>query len=195
MRKGSQGDKQLVIDILVSAFISNKEMNSINYIVKQDGSRKKRMEILMEFLFFQALWFGDIFISDNNSSCLLVKYSDREKTSLKSVFQRLKLALGCIGILKVPSVLKREGIVKSYHPKEAFITPIILGTKQNSIGKGNAARLLLEILKAHEHNKYPVFLDVADESNVKLYEKFGFYKVKTVNKLGFKMRFMRKDFI
>ena len=91
--------QQIVIDILVSAFISNNEMNSINYI-KQDESREKRMQILMEFLFYQALWFGDIFISDN-CSCLLVKYSDREKTTLKSVFHTIKLAFKCIGISKI----------------------------------------------------------------------------------------------
>ena len=93
------------------------------------------MQILMEFLFYQALWFGDIFISDNNCSCLLVKYSDREKTTLKSVFNTIKLAFKCIGISKIPSVLKRQSIIKSYHPKEAFITPIILGKNKIQLVK------------------------------------------------------------
>ena len=41
MRRGSQEDKQIVIDILVSAFISNNEMNSINYIVNKTNLEKR----------------------------------------------------------------------------------------------------------------------------------------------------------
>ncbi len=79
MTKASSKDKDLIVDILVSAFSPYKEENSINLIVKQDKKRIKRMRILMGYLFEKAILFGEIFISDNKNACLLIKYPHKEK--------------------------------------------------------------------------------------------------------------------
>ena len=40
MFKAKKSDKNLVVDILVSAFINIEVANSINFVVKQDSKRK-----------------------------------------------------------------------------------------------------------------------------------------------------------
>ena len=121
MRKAIKADKQLVSEILVSAFSPLKESNSVNLIVKQDEKRIERMHILMEYLFEKAFSFGAVFISDNNNACLLLKFPHREKITLKSIWQDFKLVLGCIGIKRVFGILKRQRIARQNYPKENHI--------------------------------------------------------------------------
>jgi hypothetical protein len=85
VRKGTKADKQLVVDILVSAFLPIMEENSINLIVKQDHKRTQRMAVLMDFLFKKALHFGEVYISENNQSCILLKFPHRERTTLRTI--------------------------------------------------------------------------------------------------------------
>lgn len=191
MRKASYKDKDLVAEILTSAFESSNEASSINLTVKQDERRVDRMKILMEYLFERAILFGEVFISDNEKACLLVKYTHLEKTTLKTIKLDLRLAFKCIGIERVYKVLKRQQIAKRNYPKGKHIRPVILGVKKEMNGKGTAARLLLKLMHHFKDNKLPVILDAASEKNVNLYQKFGFKIIKKDDSLGFPMWFLR----
>ncbi len=193
MRKANPNDKDLVAEILISAFESSKEDSSINLIVKQDERRVERMKILMEYLFERAMLFGEVFISDNEKACLLVKYTHLEKTTLKTVKLDIQLAFNCIGIERVYKVLKRQQIAKKNYPKEKHIRPMILGVINEMNGKGTAARLLLKLKHHFKDNKLPVILDAASEKNVKMYQKFGFRIIKQDDSLGFPMWFLRMN--
>jgi len=48
MKKARYTDKELVVDILTRSFNANQ---SVNYIVKQDKKRIKRISALMDYLF------------------------------------------------------------------------------------------------------------------------------------------------
>jgi len=191
LRKASYKDKDLVAEILTSAFESSNEASSINLTVKQDERRVDRMKILMEYLFERAILFGEVFISDNEKACLLVKYTHLEKTTLKTIKLDLRLAFKCIGIERVYKVLKRQQIAKRNYPKGKHIRPVILGVKKEMNGKGTAARLLLKLMHHFKDNKLPVILDAASEKNVNLYQKFGFKIIKKDDSLGFPMWFLR----
>lgn len=193
MRKANASDKNLVLDILVSAFAPITEDNSINFVIKKGGNRKKRMRVLMSYLFERALLFGDVFISDNESSCLLVSYSSREKTTLKTVFLELDLALNCIGIMRVGKILNRQSVIKKNNPKEDFLKPMILGNKEDGKHKGTAARLIIEAMNAHKDNTLPLIVNAADLKNVSMYKKFGFHVYNTDKSLGFPLYFLRLD--
>jgi len=189
MRKAGTEDKNLVVEILISAFESKHEGNSINLVVKQDDKRIQRMQILMAYLFEKAMRSGEVYISDNNKGCLLVSYSNREKASLKAILLDLQLALKCIGVGRIMSVLRRQNVVKKYFPKEIHIKPLILGAKKEY--QGAAARFMIEIQNHFKDNKLPVVIDAAAEINVKLYEKFGFKVFAKDDSLGFPIYFLR----
>ena len=65
MIKGKKEHKELIVEILVSAFIDLEEDNSINYIVGNGKDRVSRMQALMGYLFEKSLLFGEIHISTN----------------------------------------------------------------------------------------------------------------------------------
>lgn len=191
MKKALYSDKKLVADILVSAFAPKMESNSINFVVKQDYKRLIRMHALMEYLFEVAFRFGEVFISDNQQSCILLKYAHKEKISLKTIGLELKLLFKCISIERVFKVLRRQRIIKRNYPKEDHIQPMIFGVKVESKGNGSAARLMLEVKNHFKDNKLPVVVDAASKQNAKMYQKIGFKYFKKDESLGFPIYYLR----
>ncbi|SDW17853.1 Acetyltransferase (GNAT) domain-containing protein [Lutibacter oricola] len=191
MRIANYTDKNLVAEILVSAFLPLKGENSINLVVKQDEKRVERMKILMEYLFEKAFNFGEIYISNNDQACILLSFPYTEKTTLKTICLDFKLANKCIGFNRVFKVLKRQQKVKHNYPKGKYIIPLIMGVTNECKGNGTAARLMLEVKNYHKKNKLPVIVDAASKKNVKLYQKFGFKVFKEDKSLGFPICFLR----
>lgn len=191
MRKATIIDKQLVSEILLSAFLPLKESNSINLVVKQDEKRIERMQILMEYLFEKAFCFGEVFISKNNKACILLKYTDKEKPTLKTILLNIKLVHKCIGIGRVFEVLKRQRLVNKNYPKEKHIRPIIMGVKKECKGNGTAARLMIKVKNKFKNNQLPIIIDTASENNAQLYQKLEFKIIKKDESLGFPIYFLR----
>lgn len=191
MRIAKYTDKNLVAEILVSAFLPLKNKNSINLVVKQDKKRTERMRFLMAYLFEKAFNFGEIYISNNNKSCILLSFPNKEKTTIKTIFLDFQLAYKCIGFNRVFQVLKRQKNVKQHYPKENYILPLIMGVTQDCKGNGTAARLMIEVKNHYKHSKLPVIVDTALKQNVILYQKFGFKVFKEDNSSGFPIYFLR----
>ena len=61
MKKAQRNDKALVVDIFTKSFDTNL---SVNYIIKQDANREKRIRALMDYSFEMCMAFGDVFLSD-----------------------------------------------------------------------------------------------------------------------------------
>ena len=63
MKKANYTHKNLVIEILASSFDTNA---SVNYIIKQDKHREKRIRALMDYSFEVCYLFGEIFLFNDN---------------------------------------------------------------------------------------------------------------------------------
>ncbi len=191
MRRATNADRNLVVDILVSAFEPLEDDNSINFIVRKDKKRLKRLNLLMGYLFDRAMLYGEIFISDNDNACILFNYSNQVKSSWKSIKLDINLAINCLGIGRVFKVIKRINISKSYLPQDDHIRIIIGGSNAASNGNGTAARLMLEIVKEFKGNTLPVITDASNPDNVKLYEKLGFQQIGIEESLGYPIYYLR----
>ena len=192
MIKGKIEHKKLIVDILVSAFIDLEEDNSINYIVGNGKDRTARMEALMGYLFEKSLLFGEIHISTNKTSCLLVAFSEKEKVTLKTILLDIELAFKCIKLKNVFKILKRQKAVKQFYPKnQGYIKPVIMGSLKDAYGSGSAARMVLQVMKGYTDNKKPVIVDTVSDYNIKLYKKFGFRVINKEESLGFPMTLLR----
>ena len=145
----------------------------------------------MEYLFDQAILFGDVFLSDNKKACLLVLYPHQKKILFKTIKSEIKLAFKAIGIFRVFKVLRRQRTVAKNYPKENYLKPLILGVQKEAKGNGTAARFMIEVKSYFKNNKLPVIIDVALEKNVKLYQKFGFRVFNVDDSLGFPIYFLR----
>ena len=183
--------KELVVEILVSAFEDYKDDNSINFVVKQDNKRVKRMRILMEYLFEKAITTGAVYLSDDKKCCLLLDYPLSNKHSFNTIWQTIKLVMSCIGIGRIGVVLRRQQVMKKYEPKEDFVKPLIIGIKKENKGSFTAGGLMLAVMEKYKDQKMPVIIDTVSKYNLRLYQKLGFKLVNKDESLGYPMYLLR----
>ncbi len=193
MIRATKNDKKLVVAILIEAFEPLKEDNSINLVVKQDSKRVERMQILMEYLFDKAMRTGEIFLSDNRASCLLITYAQRDTFSFAKLFSTLRLATRCIGIERVGKILQRQKIVQRNYPEGNYIRPMIFAVKNEYKGTVTAAKLIMQVFKDFKDNELPVIVDTASEDHVRLYQKFGLKIFNKEKELGFPIYLLRMN--
>lgn len=193
MIRARKEDKKEVVAILVEAFEPLNEDNSINLVVKQDENRVERMHVLMEYLFDKAMRSGEVFLSDNRASCLLITYAHKDKFSFSKLFSTLQLAIKCIGIERVGKVLKRQKIVQRNYPDGEYIRPMIFAVKNDYKGTVTAAKLIMQVFKDFKDNQLPVIVDTASEDHVRLYQKFGLKIYNKEKELGFPIYLLRMN--
>jgi ribosomal protein S18 acetylase RimI-like enzyme len=171
MIKATKTDYPLVIQILSSAFKDNR---SVNYIVRQDHNRDKRIENLIAYSIKVCAKFGEIFLSDDQKACALILFPDRKKTTVQSLFWDINLIATCTGIINVQRTIDREAKIKQRHPDSPFVHLWYIGVSAADQGKGIGTKLLDQILHwADSHNR-PVYLETSTESNIPFYRKAGF---------------------
>ena len=191
--RATHNDRALVVSILVEAFEPLTEDNSINLIARNDNKRGKRMQILMSYLFDKAMRTGEVLLSDNRGSCLLISYEDKTLLSWASIKADIHLGIHAIGIKRLFQVIKRQRIVKRNYPKTNHIRPLILAVKNEYKGTVTAAKLVLQVFKDFENNTLPIIVDTASEEHVKLYQKFGLKVFNTEDELGFPIYLLRMN--
>ncbi|HNP08180.1 MAG TPA: GNAT family N-acetyltransferase [Cyclobacteriaceae bacterium] len=171
MRKGSESDKNLVVDILSKSFLDNK---STNYVVKQDHKREDRIRRLVEYSFYQCIYFGEVLISDNNKGCALIMIPSQKRFSIRAIFWDIKLALSAIGLTRVLKVMKREKIVKTHHPNDKVCYLWFIGVDPLYQNEGTGSKLLMEILDKYDKRGMPIYLETSVDRNLPWYKRFGF---------------------
>lgn len=171
MKKATYTDKALIVDILTKSFETNQ---SVNYIVKQDQKRLKRIKSLMDYSFEVCYLFGDVFLSDNNKACALVLYPDKKKTTIKSIMLDIALILSCVGIENIKKALNREAMIKKIQPKEAMYYLWFIGVDPAYQGSGIGSTLLNELIQDSQKQKRNIYLETSTLKNLPWYKKFGF---------------------
>lgn len=170
MIKATYADKKNIIELLCKSFDTNK---SVNYVVKQDRKRKKRIRVLMDYS-FEACWnFGEIYLSEDKKGVVLLLFPEKKKTNAPSVIRDIKLAIHCVGISNISKVLSREAKIKKYHPKK-LIYIWYIGIDPDFQSQGMGSSLLKSVVELSEEKKLPVYLETSNERNLNFYNKHFF---------------------
>ncbi|MGQ0826952.1 MAG: GNAT family N-acetyltransferase [Bacteroidota bacterium] len=178
-----------MIDILCESFDTNK---SVNYVVKQDKNRKKRIRKLMEYSFDLCYLFGDVYLSDDKKACALTMLPDKKKTTLKTVMLDAKLAVSCVGLSRVGKILKRDSKIKSQYPKDPIYYLWFIGVNTNEQGKGIGSALLKQLIKESDALKRPIYLETSVPENIRFYNKHGFNIYNELD-FGYKLFLVKRD--
>ncbi len=187
MRRATYKDRDKAINILCRSFINILIPNSINFVVKKDGNREKRLMALMSYQFDIAMMYGNVFLSDDEKACIL--YLDKMKFSLKRILLEIKLVISCIGIENVPRVLKREKLLKAYHPEQKFIHLWLMGALPEEQGKGIGSKLLQESMATYSGEL--IYLETTTPENLKFYKKNGFTIFHETHELDYPLYFLK----
>ena len=182
MTKALYTDKNRVIAILAESFADNK---SVNYILKQDRFKEKRILQLMDYSFEVCYHSGEIFISDDGKACALIVFPDKKKTTFRSVFADIKLMFTAMGFGNVGKAMKREAAIKNSHPKEPICYLWFIGVNKSEQGRGIGSVLMNEIIAHSNFLGRSIYLETSTLKNVPWYKKFGFT---VYNELDFSYR-------
>ncbi len=183
-------NKSRIIDILFESFYYNK---SVNFVVKQDAKKDKRLRILMEYSYFVGENFGKIYLNKDKSACAILIDPSKKRTTFKSVLWDIKLLIFCIGISNLSKVMKRESEIKNNHPKINFIHLWYIGVSQNDQGKGIGTLLMKEIIDDYHKKEQPIYLETSTIRNFPFYERLGFEKVAEIESLGYPLKMYIKS--
>jgi ribosomal protein S18 acetylase RimI-like enzyme len=189
MRKATQKDKNLIINILTRSFDKNQ---SVNYIIKQDKRRLTRISALMAYSFEVCYLFGQVYLSDDNRACALALYPHTKKTTLKSVLLDVELLFKCIGLSSLGKAINRESKINKLQPNEPKCYLWFIGVDPEYQSLGTGSSLLTEIIVESEEQALPLYLETSTLRNLPFYQKFGFQVYDELD-LSYKLYFLKRD--
>lgn len=189
MTKATYRDKKQILDLLVQSFQENL---SVNYIVKQDRKRARRIRALMDYSFEMCYLFGNVFLTEHKKACALVLYPDKKKTTPKSILLDIKLISSCIGLKNIKKTLVRESKIKKIQPRKEMYYLWFIGVDPVWQHEGIGSTLLSEIIEDSRNKKRPVYLETSTLKNLPWYKKFGFHIYAKLN-LGYELFFLANE--
>lgn len=189
MKKARYTDKELVVDILTRSFNANQ---SVNYIVKQDKKRIKRISALMDYSFEVCYMFGNVFLSNDEKACALVLYPDKKKTTFRSILLDAKLIISCVGVKNIRRTLDREAKIKQVQVKDKMYYLWFIGVNPEYQNIGIGTGLLKEVINDSQVQNRPIYLETSTLKNLPWYESQGF-KVYHELDLGYRLFFLNKE--
>lgn len=183
-------ERDKIVEILCESFDDNQ---SVNFVVKQDRKRAKRMKTLMKYSYFYGSAFGEVKLLEDDQACVITIDPSKKKTTLSSIIWDIRLVFGCMGLGLLPKVLKRQKILDKYHPKEDFIHLWYIGLKNDLQGQGIGSKLMKELIDRYDKQGLPIFLETSTVRNFPFYERLGFEVLKESDEFGYTMRmYMRR---
>jgi len=188
MINANPNDRALVVNLLAESFDDNQ---SVNYIVKQDSKRVKRIRVLMDYSFEVCSLFGAVYLSNDKKACALILFPDQKRPTLKSILLDLKLILFCVGLSGIQKTISRESLIKKIQPKEKMYYIWFIGVDKSNQHSGIGSKLLKEIIKDGNSKNLPIYLETSTLKNLPWYEQFGF-KIYHELKLSYTLFFLKR---
>jgi ribosomal protein S18 acetylase RimI-like enzyme len=176
MKKVTYKDKEVVVDILTKSFINDPH---VNWLI-EESRNKKKLRIIMEYVFGETLNRGVIYLSDDNTATALWNFEKKEKISYEYIKRNL-LFLFRVGLKSTIRALKTDSLVYSFYPKnQKYCQLYCIGVLPEGQGKGLASSLMNPMIEDMKKKAIPLHLETANPRNVEIYKKKGFTIYKTL---------------
>lgn len=189
MIQANKHDEALVVAILTAAFEGNQ---SVNFVVRQDKKRVRRIRFLMQYSFRLCSLFGDVWLSEDRKGVALVLYPESKKITLRSVWMDIQLIFRSIGLVGIQKTLKREARIKKLQAKDKMAYLWFIGVTPLYQHSGIGSKLLQEVIRETEKKNLSLCLETSTISNLPWYERFGF-EVYNRLELGYTLFFLKRE--
>ncbi|MFC4212460.1 GNAT family N-acetyltransferase [Pedobacter lithocola] len=189
MKRAVKKDKVLVINILAKAFDDNQ---SVNYIVRQDDNREKRIRALMDYSFEVCNRFGEIWLGDDRKSCALILYPHQKKITLVTVWLDIKLVCQALGLSGILKALDRESKIQEKQPKEKMLYIWFIAVDPLCHKQGIGSLLLQHLNARAQSIGLSVYLETSTPRNLPWYERYGFQIYDSL-KLDYTLYFLKRS--
>lgn len=190
MKKAAEKDKDLVLDIIGSAFYDNK---SVNYVIKQGDKKNniKRIRNLVDYSYKICFNHGEIWLDKGSQGCLMLLDPKEKKNTLSSIIWDAMLAFNCIGLTRIGKVLGREAKIKKNHPKSSFIYLWFIGVAPEHQAKGIGSKMISFAIEKAKDSGLPIYLETSVLKNLEWYKNFGFEIYNEIDFIDHTLYFLR----
>lgn len=143
--------------------------------------------LVAKFMIRYCYKYGDVYASSENFEGIMAITQD--KYTYMSLWRLIRsgsifpfLSIGFKSFMKVAIALSPIDDTRKKHMKNMpFAYLQIIGVASENQGKGYGGKLLKELIAMTEKAKLPIYLETETESNVRLYERFGFKTLEEMN--------------
>jgi len=170
-------DIKKAANVLANAF-------SVDPMWKKIFKEEDKYHVISEVIVKFSMKYGNVFSSsDNLEGVMAIMPYDIDMTVWRIIrsggfFNSMKL-------IKLRKEMGQSANVIEEEKKNLDIGPYIylpiIGVKQEFQGKGFGGKLLRAIVEKAEIERKPIYLETQIESNVTLYEKYGFHVTKKID--------------
>ncbi len=188
MIRADKQHKKQVVNILTESFNNNK---SVNYVVKQDNRRVKRISSLMEYAFEQNVNLGEIYLSDDQQGALVLVMPGKSRGIVASIYLTLRLITKVISIERLIKILKWKSKTNKYLPKTPFIYIDFIGVLPQRQRGGIGGKLLKKAIERSRETNLPIYLITSMPENLPFYNLFNFEVYQQID-FGYKIYFLRR---
>ena len=189
MKTTTINEKQIVVDLLTLSFMDNQ---SVNYIIRQDEKKTKRIRALMDYSYEVCKVFGEVWLSENEKACALILYPQNKRTTIKSIRLDLKLIFQAIGLRNIQKALDRESKIKKLQPQINMMYLWFIGVAPEYQHLGIGSNLLNDVLGDAGKENLPTYLETSTLKNLPWYERNGF-EIYNRLELGYTLFFLKHE--
>ena len=179
MKKAVKSDKEKVVRIICESFDKNPH---INYIIKNDGKRGKRIASLAEYAFEAGMRRDGVNLTDDNLGVAIIFRNNEVKMNLYEYWLQLSLVFKSFTISRALEVNSLESLVKKNRESEVdFLYLWFFGVADEGLGTNNGRDLMKYIFNLSYSLKLPIYLETTIKRNNIIYKRFGFEDYKVLN--------------
>lgn len=179
MKRAIRSDKEKVVRIICESFDKNPH---INYIIKNDDKRSKRIAILAEYAFELGMRRNGVTLTDDELGVAIIYRNNFVKMNLYEYSLQAGLALKTFSLLRALKVNKLESLVKkNRETKVDFLYLWFFGVADEGLGTDDGRDLMKYIFKLSFDLKLPIYLETTLKRNNIIYKRFGFEDYKVLN--------------
>ncbi|MHA1991681.1 MAG: GNAT family N-acetyltransferase [Candidatus Hodarchaeales archaeon] len=173
--KLNKKDIKKAADVLVSAYTEDPVMKKI---FKEEDMRRIQFEVMLKF----CIKYGNVFApSDNFEGVMSILPHDKGDMTVPRIIRSGGFLLS-LKLMKFRKMMEQNikaiEEVKKNLDIGAYIYLFVIGVQLDFQGKGFGGKMLRAVVEKADTEGKPIYLETQTETNVSLYEKYGFYVYK-----------------
>lgn len=170
MRPATMADVDLIKSILLVSFLNDPHLTWL----LEESKNKFKLNVLIDYVVYQTLRRGEIYLTDDNNAVALWDFERDEKMSFRYIWRNLAFLIQ-IGTRCVARILKSEAHVhNNFRKYPRYCHLYMIGVLPEAQGKGLASALMNPMIQRMKEKSIPVFLETANLRNVDIYKNKGF---------------------